>query len=235
MIPCAAILVGGQGTRLQPVIGKTPKALAEIQGRPFIYYLLDQLQEAGVKMVVLCTGFGAPDIRKKLGDWYGHLKLVYSEETEPLGTGGALRNALPYFNSSSVLVLNGDSYVQTPLLKFVHWFQNQKIEAGMLVAHAHNAARFGQLQLSMGGQIASFSEKSPRGVTSWINAGIYLFSCRLLSTLPAKAFSLEQRIFPVWAEQNKLYAYQADAPFVDIGTPESFTEAQNFFGEPAYA
>src|SRR5512137_1697432 len=89
----AAILAGGLGTRLRSVIADRPKVLAEVQRRPFLEYLLDQLITAKVRDVVLCTGYMGEQIRTRLGDSYGPLRLFYSQETFPMGTGGALRFA----------------------------------------------------------------------------------------------------------------------------------------------
>ena len=106
----AAILAGGLGTRLRSVVKDRPKVLAEIRGVPFLTYLLDQLAAAGVRDVVLCTGYMGEQVRSAFGDSYGGMCLSYSQESSPLGTAGALRLALPLFKSSSVLVMNGDSF-----------------------------------------------------------------------------------------------------------------------------
>src|SRR5688500_791882 len=102
-----AILAGGLGTRLRPVISDRPKVLADVHGRPYLTYLLDQLSDAGVREVVLLTGHGAGLVRSALGDAHGGLLLRYSPEPAPLGTAGALRLALPLLSSPAVLLLNG--------------------------------------------------------------------------------------------------------------------------------
>lgn len=230
MTPCAAILAGGAGTRLSSILGDRPKALAPVLDRPFIYYLLDQLQEAGVKLAILCTGVGAAEIKNELGPWYRDIKLVYSEETSPLGTGGSLRAALPYFNSESVLVLNGDSYCGTPLKNFIHWYEDLKIEAGMLLARTENPSRFGSVSCLNSGRIAAFNEKITGWKNNWVNAGVYLFSKNLLSSLPEnKTLSLERQLFPEWARDRRLWGFPVKSSFIDIGTPESFALAQDFF------
>ncbi len=93
----AAILAGGLGTRLHSAIPDRPKVLAEVGGRPFIVYLLDQIAAAGIEEVVLCTCYLGHQVKEVLGTTHGPLSLIYSKESSPLGTGGALRLALPIF------------------------------------------------------------------------------------------------------------------------------------------
>src|SRR5258708_8781654 len=111
----SAILAGGLGTRLKIVVPDRPKPIADVQGRPFLTYLLDRLMKADLTDVVLCTGYRADQVRTALGEHYGTLKLNYSQESTALGTAGALRQALPFLNSDIVLVMNGDSICECDL------------------------------------------------------------------------------------------------------------------------
>src|SRR5690349_15097040 len=118
-----AILAGGLGTRLRSVVSDRPKVLALVRGRPFLAYLLDQLGEADIRRVVLLTGYKGEQIEKTFGSRYGNIDLEYSAETEPLGTAGALRLALPklFANATvagTVLMLNGDSFCAADLKGF---------------------------------------------------------------------------------------------------------------------
>jgi len=118
----AVILAGGLGTRLQPVVPDKPKVLVEVLGRPFLVYLLDQLVSLGLHKVVLCTGYKGDKVQECFGGAYRSLRLLYSREDEPLGTGGALRLALPCFSSDTILVMNGDSYIDADLGTYLDWF-----------------------------------------------------------------------------------------------------------------
>src|SRR5437867_6202026 len=111
----AVILAGGLGRRLGSVVADRPKALATVRGRPFLAYLLDQLCAAGTTRVTVCTGHGAAQIEAAFGARYGGARLNYSRETAPLGTGGALRLALPMLDAPVLLVLNGDSFADVDL------------------------------------------------------------------------------------------------------------------------
>ena len=108
--PTAVLLAGGAGSRLRSVIDDRPKVLAEVCGRPFLEYLLDQRVKWRIRDVVLCTGYLAEQIEAYFGMTYRSLRLRYSREIIPLGTAGALRLALPLVRSDTVLVLNGDSF-----------------------------------------------------------------------------------------------------------------------------
>lgn len=123
----AAVLCGGQGTRLRPVIGDLPKCLAPVAGKPFLNYLLEHLHRWSIEKVVLCTGYGGQQIEDFYGPDYAGMPLLYSREDEPLGTGGALRQALPLLDSDPVLVLNGDTFCKFDLTWLL---QDRKPEYG---------------------------------------------------------------------------------------------------------
>lgn len=225
----AAILAGGLGTRLQPVVADRPKVLAEIRGRPFLAHLLDYLAAAGLKHVVLCTGYLGEHVRAAFGDSYGDLRLVYSLETTPLGTAGALSLALPLLKSDPVLVINGDSFCDAELDVCWAWHQARKANATLVLARMSDTARYGRVHTAADGTILSFAEKSKQSGPGWINAGIYLLAQSLLLTIPrSTVVSLESDMFPVWIGQG-FSGYQCPGRFLDIGTPEGYKAAENFF------
>jgi NDP-sugar pyrophosphorylase family protein len=224
----ALILAGGLGTRLRSVLPDLPKNLAPVGGRPFLTYLLDQLEAAGVRRVVLCTGYRAGQIRQALGVRYGQLALSYSEETEPLGTGGALRQALSQVDAGLVLALNGDSYVHGDLREYHSWHRRHRFAGSLLLTRVPDAGRFGTVTVDELGAVQSFEEKRGLAVPGLINAGVYLLSRTLLEALPAgRAVSLEKEAFPRWLKDG-LGGFCTRSPFLDIGTPESFARAETF-------
>ena len=225
----AAILVGGLGIRLRPVVADRPKVLVEIRGRPFLAYLLDQLAGTGVRYVVLCTGYLGEQVEAEFGDAYGSLCLVYSQESSPLGTAGALRLALPLFKSDPVLVMNGDSFCQANLRGFWAWHCARGAEATLLLTEVPDTKRYGRVDVDADGLVLRFDEKNDKGGPGWINAGIYLLNHRLLPTTPANgAVSLERDMFPAWIGRG-LYGYRSEGRFLDIGTPEAYAVAEQFF------
>jgi D-glycero-alpha-D-manno-heptose 1-phosphate guanylyltransferase len=224
-----AILAGGLGSRLRPTVTGCPKALANIGGRPFLTYLFDQLIAAEAREVVLCTGYLGDQIRRVFGDSYDVLHLSYSQESSPLGTAGALRLALPLFNSNPVLIMNGDSYCDANFRDFWYWHGSRHSNASLLLTEIFDTERFGQVQVDRDGKIIDFKEKGSGKSPAWINAGIYLVNRRLLEEIPGNcAVSLETEIFPMWIGRG-LYGFPSESRFVDIGTPEAYAGAESFF------
>jgi NDP-sugar pyrophosphorylase family protein len=224
-----AILAGGSGTRLRSVVSDRPKVLAEVNGRPFLKYLLDQIASADAREAVLCTGYMSEKVRETFGERYGRLSLAYSVEQKPLGTGGALRLALPFLRSDLVLVMNGDSFVAVDLRSYLNWFLETERAAAMVLAEAADASRYGRVSLGQNGAIEAFEEKDASPRSGWINAGVYLLKKSTLEAIPNDApFSLEREMFPQLAKRG-LYGYPVGASFIDIGTPESYAEAEAFF------
>lgn len=228
-----AILAGGFGTRLQSVVSDRPKVLAEVRGRPFLGYLLDQLADAGVRTVILCTGYLGEQVREAFSDSYRGLRLIYSQEDSPLGTGGAIRRAMPHLESDSILVLNGDSYCQTDLKGLWAYHSRTSAEATIQLVTVPNTERFGRVEIDRDGCIVRFEEKRSGAGPGLINAGIYLINRRMIKSMPKdKPVSLERDMFPVWIGRG-LYGYRSEGRFLDIGTPASYSDAERFFGERA--
>ncbi len=222
----AAILCGGLGTRLRSVLPNTPKVLAEIRGKPFLTNLLDQLNSGGFKKVVLCTGFLGDQIASKFGDSYGNLQLLYSQETEQLGTAGALRLALPELDSEYILAMNGDSYINVDLEAFWMWFNLCEKSAAIMITAVPDTGRYGRIEVDAKGAIRGFVEKGKTMGAGWINAGVYLLEKKFILSIPAdRAVSLENEMFPAWLQRG-IYGYMTGAEFIDIGTPESYEVAE---------
>jgi NDP-sugar pyrophosphorylase family protein len=232
----AVILAGGFGSRLRAVTGDQPKVLAPVAGRPFIEYLLEALARAGLRQVVLCTGFRADAVSAALGD--GHrfgLRLLYSREEAPLGTGGALRRAGAFLDDDHrpALVMNGDSFVRADLPDLLARHQASGAQATLLLARVQDCSRFGAVTLhdadtgADAGRILRFEEKG-RGGAGLVNAGIYVVEPAVREAIPpGRAVSLEKEIFPAL---RSLHGVVVDAPLVDIGTPQSYAAAQELFG-----
>ena len=230
----AAILAGGLGTRLRSVVADRPKVLAPVAGRFFLTYLLDQLADAGFSEVVLCTGYLGEQLEEHFGSRFRRLRLHYSKEAAPLGTGGALRLALPMLGSEPVLVLNGDSYCQVDLAGFVHHHQEKRAKASMVLTQVADVSRYGSVDVDAEGRVRGFGEKARSGA-GWINAGIYLLDKDLLARIPpGTPASIERDCFPGWTSEA-FFAHRGGKRFLDIGTPESLEQAQVFFAPQGLA
>lgn len=225
----AAILAGGLGTRLRPVVADRPKVMAEITGRPFLEYLLAQLAEAGCRSVVLCTGYLGEQIQSRFGTRFDGVSLHYSREPQALGTGGALRLALPLLTSEPVLAMNGDSYCAADLTAYWRWYCARQPVASLLLTEVGNASRYGSVLLDGDARVRQFREKSAAAGPGSINAGIYFLRRAVLEMIaPDKIVSLEYDIFPQLVGQG-LMGFVTQGRFLDIGTPEDFALAEAFF------
>lgn len=224
----AAVLVGGMGTRLRPVVADCPKVLAPVGGRPWLTYILDQLAEAGVRDCVLLTGYRADQVRETLGERHAQMRLRYSTEPEPLGTGGALRHAQERFSSPQVLVVNGDSFIDVDLALFHDFHHWLAADVSMVLAWVSDVSRFGKVDVAADGRILGFREKHGGG-PGWIHSGICLLNRARIEEIPAKRFvSLEREMFPRWARAANFQGFRCRSPFLDIGTPESYAQAEAF-------
>ena len=225
-----AILAGGLGTRLRSVIGEQSKVVAEVNGRPFLAHLLDQIARFGFRDVVLCVGWQADAVEAALGATHGPLRLRYSREAEPLGTGGALRLALPLLEGPAAMVLNGDSYCDADLAAAWAEHRERRASATLVLVEVADPSRYGRVELDADGAICRFLEKQPSSTPGWINAGIYLLDRARIATIPpGRALSFERDVLPEWIGTG-LRGHCTRARFIDIGTPQSYSAASRFFG-----
>jgi len=222
----AVILAGGQGTRLRSVVADRQKVVSLVDERPFLTFLLQKVYDSGIDDIILACGHMAETVRDALKDFPG---LKYSLESKPLGTGGALLQALRQSDAQRLLVMNGDSFLDLALEKFLHWFEQHAPPAAMVLTKVADVSRYGQVSLQ-GDCIQNFQEKQVSSWAGWINAGIYCFERKELLNLPWKGkFSLERDLFPVLAARQQLAGFPYEGYFIDIGTPESWQQAQQYF------
>ena len=227
----ATILVGGCGSRLRSVVADRPKVLASVKGRPFIYFLLDQFYDVGIKKILLCTGYKAQNVEETVGYKYRSLDIRYSRESKPLGTGGALALAGNMLNSEWIIVSNGDSFIDIDYVKYMSWHHNKAALISVVVTSVDDASRYGSVVITPDGEITKFLEKpkSSVGQTRLINAGVYLMHKSAIDSMPkGKKYSLENEFLPSKVE-NGLYGFKVNGAFIDIGIPESYRMATSFF------
>ena len=227
----AVVLCGGLGTRLREVLPNKPKVLAEINGVPFIYYLLRKIEKTGCRNVILCTGHLAEQVESLLGNKFGELTIVYSKESNPMGTGGALLNAEQYITTNYALVMNGDSFVECDFRDYYYWHIKVGAKISMIVKETLDTSRYGSLSLSVEDRITKFQEKvcNYEREGKFINAGVYLMDHRIFQKIPKKLpVSLEKEVFPNLLSDG-VFGYRIDGRFIDIGTPQSLAEAQEYF------
>jgi NDP-sugar pyrophosphorylase family protein len=153
------------------------------------------------------------------------LRIRYSREDEPLGTGGALKLAEPLI-SDPVLVLNGDSYVEWSLVPMLELFTGKDADLVIVLQAVADVSRYGSVTLDHDGRITQFLEKGVRGGPGLINAGVYLLRKQIVRDLPAgTTISLEREVFPRLLEHG-VYGLVCTGLFIDIGIPDDFKRAQ---------
>lgn len=224
------VLVGGQGTRLQSVVRDRPKPLAEVAGRPFMEWLLLALRARGLQRVILATGYKGEMIKAYFGNGANiGLDILYAHEEAPLGTGGAVRNALLHTRTQHVMVLNGDSFCAIDVCRLMEAHKRTTAVVTLLVVKMDDCRRYGMVEVTDDGRVRSFREKNLALGTGLINAGVYLFDRGVFGEIPAgRVVSLEQECFPALIDHG-LYATVGEGPFLDIGIPESYAVAEQFF------
>ena len=228
------ILAGGFGTRLRPVVSDVPKPLAPVNGRPYLSYLLQYLNQRGMFHAVISVGYMAETVEQRLGTCCEGISLDYSREDRPLGTGGAVALALKRIRAPHLMILNGDSFIAfDPAQLYAGFLAHHPERNGVILgAGTKDVSRYGALDVASDGCLRKFLEKGHSG-PGLINAGVYLFSSEMLkNTLPrTTTFSLEKDYFPDLAAGKRLFVSVTNAELLDIGTPESFEYAQQFFLE----
>lgn len=233
--PPVLILVGGLGKRLRSAYAAGPKALAPVEARPFLDYLLCWLRTQGVKDVILCVGYKRSRIQRHVGsgrEW--GLRVRYSIETKLLGTAGAVKKAARMLGADRVFVMNGDTFLDVNLSEMRAFHRSQKAWATLAVAKVVDASRFGTLRLDSRGRISAFLEKGPGRADNSpsspqrINGGVYLFERKILRQIPSRRpVSLEKELFPELVPGKKLFGFKTDGFFLDIGVPDDFLRAQS--------
>lgn len=223
----AIVLAGGLGTRLRPVVSDMPKPLATVAGRPFLAWQLDMLAAQGVTRVVLATGYQAGLISSTLGTRWAAMKLEYRVESEPQGTGGALRDALELISDARALVLNGDTYLSIDFAAMLRVHQARGSRVTVAVSEVADAARYGTVEV-LDGYITRFIASGNAGA-GLINAGVYLADRYLLSDAPSGSFSFERDFLQPRVAALRPAAFVTKGLFIDIGTPEDYALAQTIF------
>lgn len=220
----AIILAGGFGTRLRHILPDIPKSMAPVGDRPFLAYILEYLDNSGVGKVVIAAGYRHESIRSGFGSKYKNIKLLYSVEETPLGTGGAILKASSMIDSERCLVMNGDTYFNVDIGDFEK--HHAAYDPGLSVAlkPMRNFERYGSVAVA-GGHITAFNEKRFCS-EGYINGGVYILNkAWLAETGPGEVFSFERDVMEKRVAEDKITGYISDTYFIDIGIPEDYYRA----------
>jgi NDP-sugar pyrophosphorylase family protein len=219
-----AILAGGLATRMHPVTQRLPKSMIEVAGRPFIEHQLERLQAENVKNVVLCVGHLGEMIEAHVGDGkrFG-LSVRYSFDGEKLlGTGGALRRALPLLGQD-FFVLYGDSYLEISYASVQAAYRASGKSALMTVFR--NEGRWDTSNVLFDGtDVIRYDKRHPTADMKFIDYGLGILSRDLLESANNEAFDLSD-IYATLAEAGRLAGFEATKRFYEIGTPAGLAVA----------
>lgn len=227
----AVVLAGGFGTRVAHLLPGIPKPMARVAGKPFLEWVVRYLARQGVKNVVLSTGHLSQVIEEHFREYLvPGVRVRCFAETQPLGTAGGFLNAAHLSGDAppAWLVLNGDSLVLSDIGPMAKALSEPSVSGVVMGCVVADATRYGTLAIGADGGLKGFAEKRPgRGV---ISAGVYLLRGTLVNGLPARRpLSFEVDVFPQLIGENvSVKVVEADAPFLDIGTPDSLRQAEAF-------
>lgn len=221
----AIILAGGLGTRLASRLNHIPKSMAPVAGRPFLEILLDNLVAAGCSHIILSIGHLREVILQWFRSHYRGVPIDYAIEESPLGTGGAIRMALRHANEPSVLVLNGDTYLEADLSALVKFHRSSGRPLTMAVLCVEDVSRYGGVLIE-NQSVTGFFEKGRTG-PGWINGGLYVIDKHFPwhPDLPAR-FSFETDVLVPFLSEIHPAAFPCGGYFLDIGIPEDLDRAQ---------
>jgi mannose-1-phosphate guanylyltransferase len=225
----AILLVGGFGTRLMPLTKNTPKPMLTVAGVPVTEHQIAMAKAAGISEIVLATSYLSDVFIPYFGDgskW--GIKIKYAVEKEPLGTGGAIRNAAQLLDSNeSVVILNGDVLSSHDLGEQIRQHEANDADVTLHLTEVQDARAFGCVPTDSNGRVTAFLEKMENPVTNQINAGCYVFNPRVVSTIPLNTVvSVERETFPeLVASGAKVFGYVENAYWLDIGTPRALLKA----------
>lgn len=227
------ILAGGLGTRLKHLLNDKPKALANINDKPFLEYLLNFLQKNGVNKYIFSLGYLNEQIIFYLKTNWSNLEYKIIIEDHPLGTGGAIKKAMLNSTEEDILIVNADTYLDLDLFKFRTFHLMKNSDCTIAIKEMIDFERYGSVDIDDQSRIISFREKKfiKRGL---INGGfIYLKKYSLNKFDMPEEFSFEKDFLEKRLNEINIFGFLSDNYFIDIGVPLDYAKAQvdfkNFF------
>jgi NDP-sugar pyrophosphorylase family protein len=225
----ALILAGGEGTRLRPLTINTPKPIVPIANRPFLFYQLDLLKQAGVEEITLSLSYQPNKIESIFGDGEElGLRIRYVVEATPLGTAGAYKHSQEHLKQTTIVV-NGDILTDLNIAEVIARHREKRASATIALTAVENPSAYGLVETDSDGRVRRFIEKpKPEEITcDTINAGIYILEPDVLNHIPSgEKFSFEYQLFPALLEARvEFYAYTWSGYWIDIGAPHRYLRA----------
>ena len=229
----ALILAGGFGTRLRPLSCTRPKLLFPVMNKPILDWTLERLAKSGVKEVILAVNYMAETLMHHYGNSKYKMKILYSKEDRPLGTGGPVKNAEKLFgHEEPFLVLNGDILTNANYTELIEKHRENDAVATITLCEVNDPSRYGIVELAEEKRIIRFIEKPARekAPTNLANAGIYVFDPEIFNYIPSnRPVSIEREIFPKLTREGKLYGHNLMSNWIDIGKLADYIKANRLF------
>ena len=221
------LLVGGFGTRLKPLTSESPKPMLPVAGLPVTEHQIVAAKRAGIHTLVLATSYLSEVFTPYFGDGSAWgMKILYAVEKEPLGTGGAIRNAaqmldLENLGDEPIVVFNGDVLSRHSIADQIIFHQSKGADATLHLIEVEDARAFGCVPTDTDGRVTAFLEKMDNPITNSINAGCYVFHPAVLDRIPlGEVVSIERETFPsLVASGRPVFGYKEQAYWLDVGTP----------------
>ena len=219
------ILAGGFGTRLRSVVNDKPKCLAVINERPFLSYLIDSLLKYNYDRFIFSLGYMSDDVIEFIKSSYPELDSVFSIEEAPLLTGGAIRLALEFVESDSVLILNADTFFGLDLSLFFEYHMSESSDMTIALKPMFKFDRYGAVIFDNKNVVVAFEEKAFKEF-GHINCGYVYLKKEVLSEYPLNVpFSFESDFIKINLKRLRIIAFIDDSYFIDIGIPEDYFKA----------
>ncbi|HSF44621.1 MAG TPA: HAD-IIIA family hydrolase [Chitinophagaceae bacterium] len=220
------ILAGGSGTRIQEKLPGLPKALAPIGDKTFIDHLIHLYVSKGIERFVFCLGEYKDQLIKHIEINYPRINKAFVCESQPLGTGGAVKNALAHCRDNNILIVNGDTYFPIDLESAATFHDQTQAECTLVLKPSKDLSRFGKIKIGDNGRVTQFLEKAGTG-EGLINGGTYLLNKQafLQHQLP-DIFSFEKEYLEKYFDRARIFGLSQDVYFIDIGIPEDLARAQ---------
>jgi D-glycero-alpha-D-manno-heptose 1-phosphate guanylyltransferase len=223
------VLAGGLGTRLRSSIGDYPKCMAEVAGKPFLYYINLYIQSQGYTHVIYSLGYKHEIITNWLKTQNLSFTYDYVIEEEPLGTGGGIRLAMAKATTDDITALNGDTMFRVPLNDMQSFHTQNNSAVTIALKEMHDFDRYGVVNTNGNNQITSFEEKKPVKQGS-INGGIYIVNkTAFLNKTQEGKFSFETDYLQAYVAEGNFYGFQSNEYFIDIGIPQDYNQVQTDF------
>lgn len=229
----AVILAGGLGTRLGDITKSVPKPMVPVAGKPYLEHQLAELKRQGVADILLLVGYLGERVEAHFGDGTGFgLRVRYSREQTPQGTGGGLRDAAAML-ADEFLLIYGDSYLPINYPAVLLRLADDPAAVGVAVVYdnAESTTVPNNVALDGSGYVARYAKDVPQTPDlRYVEAGVLAFRRAIADVLPAgRPVSLEKDIFPVLIARRQLLGFPTRQRFYDIGTPDRLAVVENLF------